>query len=490
MRPRKRGRVSEVRLQGWIDAPLVGVVLPDGGRPGWIDGAFWLALLEAWGVPTRPTTPAGASAGSWSTLVVPARLSDTDALAAAAQRARSVILCGCAGPGARAMPDRDGVVRFEPSAEELDQANTETTVAGAEQSFLDAAAGGAVAIWRWPHGKDFALVVDGDVDHPTGVDPECSRYVAPAIETARLAGYGAYGIFAAAANVVAEPASFPPGAEYYNHSYTHPYSHWNQRPWHSLDAAEMRSEVLRSEEAFRRHLATDDHRMFRLPHFQLEACDRTYDVLDDLGYLADSSIGGNVSVTGGLPFHPARAPWSARPEDAAYARTHPDPDRRRALIQLPISTDPTAPEFPHGCCSYNTMGEGVRSRTADPIEYENVLRQIVEREAARNGLAHLFIDPPDAGFGRLDGDVPDYASAVERWLTESGRRDDVAVLTTSALARWWLDREAAVSRLDTRIDGGALVVSVTDAPPGATLGVRPPGGHGVWSRIPIHEETS
>jgi hypothetical protein len=483
------GPVTDVRLDGWIDAPRVGVVAPDEGRPGWFDAAFWLAILEAWGVPARAIPPVGATEGSWTTLVVPARLSATDAVATAGFDARTIVLCGGAGSGARALGDRDGVVRFRPSADRLDPGNTEATVDAAERAFLRAATGGAVAIWRWPNDKAFALVVDGDVDHPTGVDPECSRYVAPAIETARRAGYGAYGIFVAAANVDAEPASFPPDAEYYNHSYSHPYSHWNESPWEDLDAAAMRDELLRSQEAFRRHLASDDRRMFRVPHFQLDASDRTYDVLEELGFLADSSIGGNVSVTGGLPFHPARAPWSARTEDAAYARTHPDPARRRPFLQLPISTDPTAPAFPHGCCSYNTLDEGVRSRTADPGAYGDVLRQIVQREAVRGGLAHVFIDPPDAGYGRLAGDAPDYASAIERWLAEAGTRDDVAVLTTSALARWWLDREAAVGRLDTRIAGRALVVALADAPAGATLAVRRPGDRAVWHRVPISEET-
>jgi Polysaccharide deacetylase len=480
--------VHDVRLDDWRDRPVVGVVVPDEGAPGWTDAAFWSALLEAWGVVARTASIGELARTSWTTLVVPAALDASAADEVAALERADVILCGASGPTADALAGRPGVVRFDVSADALDQSNTEDVVDEAERAFLEAATAGAIALWRWPHGKDVALVVDGDVDHPTGVDPECARYVAAAIETAGRAGYDAYGIFAAAANVDAEPSSFPTGAEYYNHSYTHPYSHWNARPWEDLDEAEMRDELLRSDEAFRRHLGTDDRRMFRLPHFQLEACDRTYDVLEELGYLADSSIGGNVSVTGGLPFHPARSAWSRRPEDAAYARTHPDRARRRPFLQLPISTDPSDPSFLNGCCSYNTLGEGVRSRTADPAAYEAVLQQVVDRATERRGLAHLFIDPPDAGYGRLAGDGPDYASAVERWLGRTASRDDVAVLSASALVRWWLDREAAVSSMTCRVDDGVLVLSIPDAPAGATLAVRISGDGSAWTLVPIPQE--
>ncbi|MGZ4109905.1 MAG: hypothetical protein ACXVP7_09505 [Actinomycetota bacterium] len=478
--------MNDVRLDGWTDPPVVGIVVPDEGRPGWTDAVFWSALLESWGVPAVTATLSDVTARHWSTLVVAAAIAhqDLDSVDAA-----SIVLAGAGTREPEAFGNAARVVRFDPSADALAQMNTEDVVDAAERAFLEASVTGAVAVWRWPGGKDFALVVDGDVDHPTGVDPECARYVAPAIETARRAGYRAYGIFAAAANVDAEPSSFPGGAEYYNHSYTHPYSHWNARPWEDLDEGEMREELVRSDEAFRRHLGADDHRMFRLPHFQLEACDRTYDVLEDLGYLADSSIGGNVSVTGGLPFHPARSAWSSRPQDEPYARTHPDPARRRPFLQLPISTDPTAPGFLNGCCSYNTLDEGVRSRTADPGAYEDVLQQVVDRASERRSLAHLFIDPPDAGYGRLAGDRPDYASAIERWLARAVARDDVSVLSTSSLARWWLDREAAVSGVRARIDGNALVVSIPDAPPGATLAVRAPGGDAAWTLVPIPQET-
>jgi hypothetical protein len=310
--------------------------------------------------------------------------------------------------------------------------------------------------------------------------------VQASIETARLAGFEAYGIFPAAAAVDAEPASFPPGAEYYNHSFTHPYSYWNSDPWESLSKAQMLEELTRSNEVFRRHMGTDDHGLFRIPHFQTGGWERTHDVLEELGYLAESSVGANMSITGGLPFHPARRPWSGRLEDAAYARTHPDPSERRPFLQLPISTDPTDPAFPNGCCSYNTLAEGVRNRSADPIAYERVLQEVLDRATARKGLAHLFIDPPDAGFGRLPGDELDYASSVQRWLTRAVHRDDIAVMTTARLARWWLARERAVERLAMRIERGGLVVEVPDGPEGMSLAVLPPASAG-WERMADEE---
>lgn len=478
--------MTEVRLEGWSVVPLIGVVLPEEGAPGWTDGAFWLALLEAWGVPAATVAPADVAARRWTTIVAPAGAVDralTDALDQLDGAA--ILLPGVPNDATRPLVQRPNVVAFESSADALTPATSESMVDAAERALAAAAPDGLVSVWRWPDGADFALVVDGDVDHPTGVDPECARYVAPAIETARRARYPAYGIFAAAANVDAEPSSFPRGAEYYNHSYTHPYSHWNPEPWDALDQTRMREELARSDQAFRRHLGTGDHRMFRLPHFQLDACDRTYDVLEALGYRADSSIGANVAVTGGLPFHPARRPWSERSEDAAYARTHPDPVDRRPFLQLPISTDPTAPDFLHGCCSYNTLGETVRSRTAEPSAYEAVLQAIVDEAAARRGLAHLFIDPPDAGYGRLPGDTPDYASAIERWLARAVGRDDVALLSAAGLATWWLAREDAVRRLSVRADGGDVVVDVPETPPGAALAVRVPGRRAAWRRIGI-----
>jgi hypothetical protein len=445
---------------------------------------LWCALLDAWGIPADRISSVSGPSERWTTLVVPAPVVDADlADRLAVLEGVSVLLTGAANHHSDLLERRGGVIRFTPSADELEPGTTEATVDAAEEALATAAPHGLVSVWRWPNGKDLALVVDGDVDHPSGVDPRCALYVAPAIETARRAGFRTYGIFAAAANVDTEPASFPAGTEYYNHSYTHPYSHWNDEPWEALDEPQMREELTRSRATFLRHLGADDHGIFRLPHFQLTACDRTYDVLEHLGYLADSSIGGNVSVTGGLPFHPARRPWSDRPADGVYARTHPHPSGRRPFLQLPISTDPTDLAFPHGCCSYNTLEEGVRKRTADPDAYERVLQDVLDRATARRSLAHLFIDPPDAGFGRLPGDAPDYASAVERWLARAVQRDDVATMTTAELTRWWLARERAVQGLSCRVEeGDVLVVDVPDLPEGASLAVLPPGGDGTWVR--------
>ena len=473
------------RLPGWRAAPCVGIVIPDEGVPGWTDAAFWCALLEAWGVPARRTSTEELRSERWTTLVVPAVIVDArlaDELAALDGTA--LLLAGPGSEEARRLEVRARVTRFAPSVDRLEPTTCEAVIDAAEQALAQAASDGIVAVWRWPHGKDAALVVDGDVDHPTGVEPECARYVAPAIETARRAGFDAYGIFAAAANVHAEPGSFPPGAEYYNHSYTHPYSYWNEDPWEALDERQMSEELERSNDALRQHLGTDDQGIFRVPHFQLEACERTYDVLERLGYRADSSIGGNVSITGGLPFHPARRAWSGRSAHPAYARTHPDPAGRRPFLQLPISTDPTDPSFLHGCCSFNTLEEGVRNRTADPDAYEAVLQQVLDRATARRGLVHLFIDPPDAGFGRLPGDAPDYASAVERWLARSVGREDVVVMTTAELTTWWLERERALERLSSRIEGDSLVVDLPDPPRGLTIATLGPGGPARWQMVP------
>ncbi len=377
------------------------------------------------------------------------------------------------------------MVWFGVPADALDWRSSEAVVAAAELALREAAPEGFLALWRWPHGRAAALVVDGDVDHPTGVDPECSRYVAPALETARRAGFEAYGVFAAAANVDHEPGSFPPAPGYYNHSYGHPYSHWDPRPWEALDELEMEGELRRSTETFVRVLGRGDEGIFRLPHFQYEAGERTFAALDRLGFRAESSVGANHSLTAGLPYHQAIEPWSERPADAAHARWHPT--RRRRFLQLPISTDPTAPDFPNGCCSYNTLGESVRDRTADPRAYAAVLDDVVERALARRGLAHVFIDPPDAGYGRLEGDQVDYASVVERWMAWCVARKDLAIMTTAELATWWSGRERAVARLRWSLDEEALTVELEAAPEGVTLAVLQPrragGGSRGWDLI-------
>jgi hypothetical protein len=415
--------------------------MPPEDSADWSRCAVWSALLEAWGIPFQPVVP-GQPIDDFTPLLT-----------------------------AELLPAEPGLGDAE-------------DVADAAFSVLEReAAGGLVGLWRWPDAKPAALVVDGDVDHPTGVEPECARYVAPAIETARRAGFTRYGIFAAGANVEAEPSSFPVGADYYNHSFSHPYSHWNANAWESLDEPSMRKEITRSDSIFRARLGRDDHRMFRLPHFQWDAWDRSAAVLDELGYLAESSVGANRSVTGGLPFHPAITPWSDRPADAPLFRTHPEPVRRRTFLQLPISTDPTDPGFPNGCCSYNTLGEGVRARTAEPNDYGHVLDDVLETAVGRRSLAHVFIDPPDAGYGRLNGDERDYAGAVERWLRRAVARTDLAVMTTAELAMWWLAREAAVRRMTVRPSGDRISVGLADPPPGSTIALfRPERG---WTYTPI-----
>src|SRR5262249_61285245 len=87
--------------------------------------------------------------------------------------------------------------------------------------------------------------------------------------------------------------------------------------------------------------------------------------------------------------------------------------------------------------------------------------------------AHLFIDPPDAGYGRLRHDRVDYAAAVERWLARWGHHPDVAVLTTADLAEWWLMREQVVSDLSWRHENGGPGVGLAGPPhPDPTLGVQ------------------
>ncbi len=416
----------------WAGDPRIGVVLPPEHDPSWAAGAHWCALLEAWGIPFEPV---GSDVpGRFTTLLTPDML-----------------------PGDVGPEHQDGL-----AADAL--------------AVLEAhAAAGIVALWRWPMGAAAALVVDGDVDHPTGVDPECARYVAPAIETMRRAGYDGYGIFAAGANVDAEPDSFPPGAEYYNHSFTHPYSYWEPAAWASISDERMVDEIERCDATFRTRLGSDDHKLFRLPHFQWEAWERSAAVLDRLGYRAESSVGANHSVTGGLPYEQALRAWGDRPEDAAHLRTHPEPARRHRFLQLPISADPTDRAFPNGCCSYNTLGEGVRSRTAPPEDYEAVLQAVLDRAVDAGGLAHVFIDPPDAGYGRLDGDRKDYAGAVERWLTRAVRRGDLALMSAAGLAYWWRARAEAIPRLRWRLDGDRLRVLMDGPPEGAAIALFRPG---------------
>jgi hypothetical protein len=134
------------------------------------------------------------------------------------------------------------------------------------------------------------------------------------------------------------------------------------------------------------------------------------------------------------------------------------------------------------------LDEGVRLRTADPSAYGALLDQVVRRGMERRALVHVFIDPPDAGFGRLPGDRVDYASSVESWLRRCVDRTDLAVMTTAGLAGWWLDRERAVRDIAIGRSDEGLLVRLDDAPAGATLGVlepAPPMGRGAGSLVPI-----
>jgi hypothetical protein len=116
----------------------------------------------------------------------------------------------------------------------------------------------------------------------------------------------------------------------------------------------------------------------------------------------------------------------------------------------------------------------VRNRTVDPAAYEDVLQRVLDRAVDRRSLAHLFIDPPDAGYGRLPGDTRDYAGAVERWLARATARDDLTIMTTSELATWWSARETAVRRMAVSARAGHLSVTIDDPPPGATLALFHP----------------
>lgn len=549
-----------ISLEGWPARPALGLVLPGEGRPGWADGAFWAAVLEAWGVPVARVGEASLDdLAHCTTVVAPAASLDNamaDHLASMARQGTSLLLAGAPSlPTLRLLgleeqdpvgvqgirldhawlstlagaalpgPDGDGAVVLEPgctsvglapergwrvlaewidrrapsergapaiafrrmpgteqavavwfgpSIETVDWRAAEAIAGAAEVALSLASPRGLVGIWRWPGRREVALVVDGDVDHPASVEPECSRYVAPALETACRAGFNAYGIFVAGANVARDPGAFPPSPGYYNHSYSHPYSYWNPQPWETLDEASIEAEIRRCAEAFSTLLGARDHRVFRLPHFQMRGWERSYSVLDRLGYIAESSVGANRAITAGLPFHPAKRSWSSRPADAGYARTYPDPAQRFGILQLPISTDPSDPAFPHGCCSYNTLGEGVRGRTIRPPAYEQVLDEVVQRSLTRRSLAHVFIDPPDAGYGRLAGDRTDYAGAVERWLARWGPHPRVSVLTTAGLAEWWLAREQAISGLQWRSEDGCLKVNLAEPHAGMTLAVLRP----------------
>ena len=90
--------MSDERLDGWTRAPVVGVVVPSEGRPGWTDAAWWLALLEAWGVPTAVTSPRDVAATRWTTLIVPGCADASVAEAVDELDRADIVVCGSDGP--------------------------------------------------------------------------------------------------------------------------------------------------------------------------------------------------------------------------------------------------------------------------------------------------------------------------------------------------------------------------------------------------------
>ena len=168
---------------------------------------------------------------------------------------------------------------------------------------------------------------------------------------------------------------------------------------------------------FERHLGQGDEGIFRLPHFQLEAAERTYGVLDALGYRRRIVRRGERG-----PHRRAALPPGPRGVERArggrsVGAVAPGPAGRFALLQLPLSSDPSdARRSPTGSAPTTRSAKGSVVGMAIPEAYEALLDEVVERAVVRRSLAHVFIDPPDAGYGRLAGDVRDYAGAVERWL--------------------------------------------------------------------------
>jgi hypothetical protein len=344
------------------------------------------------------------------------------------------------------------------------------------RSLLFALKGGVASIWYWRDGVRSPLVIDGDVDHPPGVEPECARYVIPAIDTLAEVSFDKYGIYVSARNLEEFPACFPPShRHYYNHSYSHPYSYWDEQPWAELGSDEVRHQIGKCNEAFLRLLGQDDQGIFRLPHFQLEKSLLTFQVLDELGYLQESSVGSNYTLTSGFPFHPSREPWTGVDDGEVHFKCWPEEDRNFRFLEVPISYDPTCPEFPNGFCSYNSLGETVRFRTASPDAYLAVFEEVVDREYRRGGLIHVFADPPDVGYGVFADDKVDYADAMKQAVTYASSLDGVVFVSPREVVDWWLAREK-MEIAQQSISGGTWSVGLENAVPGATLSLKPPAG--------------
>lgn len=339
--------------------------------------------------------------------------------------------------------------------------------------------GGLAGIWYWKDAARSPLVIDGDVDHPPGVYPECTKYVSAAISTLSEASFDKYGIYVSARNLEESPSYFPlDHRHYYNHSYSHPYSHWDERPWATLNREEIIDQIGHCNEVFLRLLGRDDQGVFRLPHFQLERSALTFQALDDLGYLQESSVGSNYTVTAGFPFHPSKEPWTGVDDGESHFKSWAEPDKNFAVLQVPISFDPSAPEFPNGFCSYNTLREGVRNRTASPDDYQTMIREVIDREYRRGGLIHIFADPPDVGYGLLEGDKVDYSQAVKQAVAYAKSFGDIVFMSPRELVDWWLAREK-IEIYEQRITGNAWDVRLKNAVPGTTLCLKPPEGKAV-----------
>jgi hypothetical protein len=338
---------------------------------------------------------------------------------------------------------------------------------------------GVASIWYWRDSVRSPLVIDGDVDHPPGVDPECARYVSPAIEALAEVSFDKYGIYVSARNLEEFPACFPASHQhYYNHSYSHPYSYWDEEPWAELGRDEIRHQIQECNEAFLRLLGQDDQGIFRLPHFQLEKSLLTFQVLDEMGYAQESSVGSNYTLTAGFPFHPSREPWSGVDHGEAHFKCWPEQSRNFRFLEVPISYDPTCPGFPNGFCSYNTLGEGVRNRTASPDEYLAVFKEVIDREYGRGGLIHVFADPPDVGYGVLAGDQTDYSQAVKDAVAYASGFEDIAFMSPRELVDWWLAREK-IELSEQRAAGNLWEMRLQNAVPGTTLCLKPPEGKAI-----------
>ena len=287
----------------WTREPRVARRLPREGDPSWPRGARWCALLEAWGFPFE-TTDEHDVPGRWTT---PAHARDA---------ARPL-----EGPG------RDGRPRGR-----------------AAFAVLEAHAGaGLIGLCRWPARED-----RGPRRRRRRRPPDGRR---PRVRAVRGAGHRddaprrvrrRTGSSPPVRTSTPSPGRSPPGAEYYNHSFSHPYSYWE--PARVGDAHRRRDGG--GDRALRRHLP-DAPRRRRPPDVPAPAFpvggvgpDRAA-VLDRLGY-ARRVLGrreprgdGRAPVPPGAralerPRRGRRAPADA-PRSCAAAPVPPAPDLDRPV---------------------------------------------------------------------------------------------------------------------------------------------------------------